>query len=65
MQDKYNEQKRDLELLHQQIQELSRDKAAVEAHADLLEKALMKLSKDNSELKPQVGIFARLLKLAS
>ena len=50
-QDKAEEQRRRSESLQHKLEEMSKEKAAVEAHADLLEKALMKLSVDNS--KPQ------------
>ena len=53
MQDKQDEQQRKLERMQQQLIALEKEKRSVEAHADVLEKALMKLSMDNAQV--QVG----------
>ena len=53
MQDKQDEQQRKLERMQQQLIAMEKEKNAVEAHADVLEKALMKLSMDNAQV--QVG----------
>lgn len=57
-QDKAEEQRRRSESLQHELEEMSKEKAAVEAHADLLEKALMKLSVDNSKPQPQARLPA-------
>lgn len=53
-QDKQEEQQRNIEYIKLELEEVRKEKAAVEAHADVLEKALMKLSMDNSKSKVQV-----------
>ena len=49
--------------MQHELEEMSKEKAAVEAHADLLEKALMKLSVDNSKPQSQADIPIFVLKL--
>lgn len=53
-QDKQQEQKRSIEAIQKELEQARKDKATVEAHAEVLEKALMKMSMDNSKPPPQV-----------
>ncbi len=51
VQERQEEQSRRIERLEQQVAALRKEKGEVEAHADVLEKALMKLSMEKAQVQ--------------
>lgn len=58
-QDKYEEQRRRLDKLEHELASMKKEKALLEAHAEVLEKALMKSAMENAEVQVRMCHSAR------